>query len=371
MSEPIKKRIMLYPYDRTSCPLVAYQDLIEGASFNTLLSPRGWALVGRDAGYADGRRDLGIIVQNENVFDSEINNNDILLIANGDWNDEIRNKALQYMISAVNQKKNIWCAMSLQEDELRQVRDCCSINGVDFQYFVQKLIPDSDNNIASIPARLYKPKAAVVFVGEIVDGVNGFDIVLSLCNSFRKAGYKTTAIGNRTDCELMGIHSKPNFLDDDLINAKLKVNYFNNYIKYLVTDEQTDVIIIQLPDPLMRYDDIFTNGFGVVPYIISQAIEPDCTVVCLPYNKIDEEHLSKLSECYKYRFGFKVDFYHMSNVHIDYNDSLQRNKLACDYLDIGMVAKMINGRNDEGKIPLCNVLDGNDDVLFSHLLDTL
>ena len=372
MPNPTQKRILVYPYDRRFCPLVAYRDILGKTTFfNTLISPNGWGLTGKDAGYADSRRNLGIIVNNDDNINEDIKNNDIFLAASGDWNAGIREKALKYMHLAIDLKKDIWCAIKLSGDELLLMRDKCSAAKVNFRYFMPKLSAAVSKTIFEKPQKLYKPDAAVIFVTEVVDDTNGYDVLLSLYQSFKNAGHNVSAIGNRTDCELMGFHSMPEFITDAQSNAKQVIDYFNNYIKYILTTERSDVIIINIPDCLTKYDDILTCGYGVIPYLISQAVQPDYVIACIPCGEVDGAKLLNLSESCKYRFGFEIDFFHMSNVHVDYNASISKLGLSYDYLDFCMVEETIMECSSDNEITICNILDGNGDFAFRHILSLI
>ena len=109
--------------------------------------------------------------------------------------------------------------------------------------------------------------------------------------------------------------------------------------------------------------------YGVIPYLISQAVQPDYVIACIPCGEVDGAKLLNLSESCKYRFGFEIDFFHMSNVHVDYNASVSNQSLSYDYLDFNMVAEIM--AENHFSIEICNVLDGNESFLFSHVLASI
>ena len=50
-----KKRILIYPYNIDVTPYVAHRSLFTDKIVSSLVSPSGFGLTGRDAGYADSR----------------------------------------------------------------------------------------------------------------------------------------------------------------------------------------------------------------------------------------------------------------------------------------------------------------------------
>ena len=356
-----ERKVLVYPFDRGFSPLVRYDDyLYRKARFNSLVSPSGFALAGHDAGYANGVQ-TGMLVSKD--LEKAIEDNDIFLLANGHWNLNLRKKAIESMMRAASMHKEIWCTILLSDEELENIRESCRQNDTEFTYFYH---PANENFVLDTKlSRLRRPKSAIIFVGEVMPGLDAYAIMLSLYKSFSNAGYRVCAVGDRSDCELFGIHSMPYFLRNS-VGEDLKIYGFNQYICELEEKEESAVIIIQLPGALIKYNNQLINGGGVLSYIVSQALQPDYMVTCVPFDTNECNSFVSLSETFLYKFGFGIDFIHMSNARVDSVQSMIDALMIYDYPDVGIVTKELSKNNTDFGIPVCNILDNNHESLFLH-----
>jgi len=369
MLEPVKRRILVYPYNRNFCATIAYQrGLLTDTQIHTVLSPNGWGLVGKDAGYAGDRNNEGIQVENDETFHTALTNNDILLIPSGEWVKSIRDRVLSFIQHALVERKTVWCAMTLSGDEHRGIQNICDENGAVFRYLpteASRLLPEKTIEKSR---KLHKPNAPVIFIAEMLDDSDGYELLLALQQSLVINNYRSSAFCNRADGAIWGAYMLPDYtqmsIDEIIID-------FNDYIRKVENVEHPDVILVHLPECLMKYDDIFTNGCGAVPYMLSQAVHPDYMIACIPYGDVPESQLRKISETCKHRFGSEIGIFHMSGIHVDYNNSLSKRKMVYDYLSVDDVESKLAQGYSRYAIPVCNVRADNGRMLFANVMSAL
>jgi len=380
--EAPNKTIAVYPFSREFLPCLT-AELFPGAVVQTLVAPEGFALTGKDAGYADNRPAVGLVVQPESVLADM--QDDILLVPNGDWADIKRNeihvpgeewmtfvhqKCLRFMELAADAGKEIWCAMKLTDDERCSIAARCKLNNAPFNYLYHE--PTLVQEYEDIE-RLYTPEAAVLFVGELMPNTNAFEIALNLHRQFVDNDFCSVLLSAQDTFMLPNATRFPDSLFLEAGDDR-RVYDINCRIKEIDENIAPDIIIVCLPDALMKLDSQFTNGFGAIPYLISQAVQADYTVVCVQHDYYNAEFYNTICNDLLIRFGMPVKFYHMSNTKLDMQASHERGNLKFNYLDYTAAQNAITSVVDDlatVTVPACNVLHGNKDRLFHHVLTCL
>ena len=174
--------------------------------------------------------------------------------------------------------------------------------------------------------RIYEMDTPIVLVTGITEHSKKLDCVLSAKSYFEKCGYRVSAIGSKNFSGLFGVHAFPEFMYSDMKEDK-KILYFNAICKNIEYFEKPDVFIIGVPGGAVPYNNTFTNFFGILPYEVTQAVEPDYIVTIIPYGEYEEQFFEELGGMVKYRLGCNNISYGMTNCFIDINSSKQENKV--------------------------------------------
>jgi len=374
------KTIAVYPFSRAFLPYLTVPSLFPNAVIRTLSAPNGFALTGKDAGYADNRPAVGFVVQPEAVLTGV--QDDVLLVPNGEWADDmpaenlvhgdewmprLHQKCLRFMEAYADAGKEIWCAMKLTADEKTAVSARCAAAGSEFSYLYHE--PDNLREYDEAE-RLYTPEAAVLFVGEITPDTNAFEIALGLHQEFMQNGFCSALLSAQEPYTIANVWRFPDSLFLAADEAQ-KVYDINSRLKDIEETAAPDVIIVCLPGALMKFDNQFTNGFGVKPYLISQAVSADYAVVCVQHEYYNAAFYDTIHDLLLQRFGIPVRFFHTSNIRMDIQASQERGNLRFNYFDYqtaqNAIAKVVHDP-DTVKVPVCNVLNGNQSRLFRHVL---
>jgi peptide maturation system protein (TIGR04066 family) len=149
------------------------------------------------------------------------------------------------------------------------------------------------------------------------------------------------------------------------------VIFFNHHVKQLEKEEKPDVIIIGIPGGILPFDRKFHNRFGILPFLISQAVEPDAAVFSSVYEDWKEKYFTELALTIQYRFGFQVDCFNLSNAQVDWAGCKQVNTLQINRLNSHIVDEKIKklGNLD---IPVFNSLNKEDSLgMFQFLRNRL
>lgn len=343
MNERKIKKTAIYPYHAAVFAIVRYLETLNPIyQIEKIVTPsiRG---NGVDAGRLFNKTELGIIVTND--IDEAIDTCDCLIIAEGAYADKLRQLIMDKIKSALHKKKEVICTLKLTKKELE------SLGAENFCH-----LPDhpEEVKIPDISKKLYSPNAPVIFVGEMTNGLDGFDITLGMTNFFRKEGYRTVTIAERSWSGLLNIKAIPDFMRHHDIDENSKVYAFNQRIKELEQKENPSVFIIQLPGALMKFNDKLTAGFGIIPYLISLAVQAEYMIVSTFYDTMNSVFFETLSERFEHQIGVGIDALCISNTFIDIPDSMEKNIFSYLRIEQKKVNEEVEKLNQTGEIPTYN-----------------
>ncbi|MDR2572254.1 MAG: TIGR04066 family peptide maturation system protein [Oscillospiraceae bacterium] len=352
----------VYPYQRAFAPYVSSfaRNISCSCEIKTLVSPKGFPYLNKDAGYVDHRGDTGFTVCTD--FLTMLQQANSLLIPEGDYTIKLYDDIMKKAIIAAQMGKHILCAQTLKDNDDEQLlSSICRLHQVDFIYARQKG-RESSKRFAihaknKISARLYRPEAPIVFVGEIYENTNAKDIVLILVNHFLASGYKVSVVMEPGFSQLIGFHGTDEFLDSEAKNEIDSITTINRYFESLEKLEQPDIILVQVPGGMMKYNDIIHNSYGVFAYMLSQAIAPDCFICCLPFDEYYSNAIKMYSDLLNSRFGYSITCAHISNLFIDASNLTEYFQLDRVFLSQDKINNYIKESMSDSEIPIVNSLD--------------
>lgn len=362
------ERLLIYPYDMEFTPVLRHRSLLTEYDISCLISPNGWGFTGKDAGIADRGPDIGITVSSD--FEKALDLCDTVMIVESYLPFDFEKYIFKKIISAVKSKKNIICSLNLNKEAIEEISSMCNCEGVYFKYydgnqsFLSEDIVIEDESIEEIDI-------PVILTVGIDEKTNKFEIQLALRDKIQKSGYKVSQIGTRPYCEMMGFHPFPSFMYGNEISDVNKVLMFNRYIKNIEKTEEPDVIIIGVPGGVMPYNRMITNKFGLLAFEVSQAVIPDVVIASLLYEDCKPEGFDEYTNLFKYKLGFEVDFFNISNMQFDWlkaTEEYVKSYISLDYKFIDE-KKVKYGNN---AIPVFNILNEDDsDTIVKQTIDKL
>ena len=334
------KKVLIYPYDSGFTPILRHRQFLVGYEIVSLVSPGGWGLTGRDAGEADKSGQTGISITGN--FGEALELCDAVIFVESEKPLDFQKYIMPKVFTAAEHGKDITITTQLRNEDFNTISKKCKDTGVDFKYFNYPAEHRKFPTIAVENEFLHNINTPVVFVLGIGERTSKFEIQLSLREKFINEGYKVSQIGTRGYCELLGFHSFPEFMFNGTLPETNKIVFFNHLIKQIENEERPDVIIIGIPGGIMPFNNRLTNRFGILAYEVSQALEADCAIFSCHYAEYDISYFKGISDLVKYKLGFEVSCYNISNVMYDWVNSKQENKNNYTTLDSTFIDKKLN-----------------------------
>lgn len=351
-----KKKAIVYPFVDGILPMLQYLNQKNGEMIvTTVIDKKRKFLNGKDAGYIENQPDTGIRISAD--FETELNQCDILIYTDEMSESVGQEEAFHDIGQALRIQKKVICLRHISNLKILELDKIASIMRAELHFWKGNNQEAQEQEWAYIPNELYHPEAVVITVGEMFRGLNGENICFSLWSAMKSLGYKCTVVTEHKYTQFLGIHQYPVFLKSLNITENNKIYYFNNFIKNIDQTEKPDIIIMLMPDAMLKYNDMFGNGFGIIPYLISQAVQTDYFVYCAKFDELESRFFELLSINFSNRFGFEIDFIHMSNKMLDGEESRQRHSLSFLYRTQASLNRLIANRYQNVTIPIFNGLD--------------
>jgi hypothetical protein len=119
---------------------------------------------------------------------------------------------------------------------------------------------------------------------------------------------------------------------------------------------------------MIEYNENITNGFGILPYILSKALTPDCFICGIPYRYGYRSYIDILSEGMSGRFGYGIDIAHLSNVEFDAPTMFNFQSESIVHTTFENVSRQIVDNCVESNIPVINLLIENEVESLAEIL---
>ena len=177
--------------------------------------------------------------------------------------------------------------------------------------------------------KLLNIDAPIISVLTIGDNCGQPQTEFSLGKYFANQGYQVLQIGTQEYSHLLGCLNLPSFLFDASTDVQKKILMFNQFVYAAYQKEKPDVIVLGVPDPIMKYNNEILNSLGIIPFIMQNAVQSDVGVVNLYYDEYSYDYLNYIMQLCKYRLNIAPKYFGVSNTSASKNMD-EPNKL--DYL---------------------------------------
>ena len=214
--------------------------------------------------------------------------------------------------------------------------------------------PNISNELAS--PKLLSIDAPIISVLAMGENCGQPQTEFSLGKYFADQGYKVLQIGTSEYSHMLGCLNLPAFLFDAMLDIQRKIIMFNQFVYEAYQKADPDVIILGIPDPIMKYNDDILNGLGILPFVVQNAIQSDIGVVNLHYHDYTYEYLSFIMNLCKYRLNIEAKYYGVSNTSASKNmDELD--KLEYLHINHKFVKANLNPEIGKGDYTLFSIYD--------------
>lgn len=347
----MKRNLLVYPFDNNFQAVLRHSGLLCEYNISGLVSPNGWGLLEKDAGEAGKADEIGIKVSGN--FIKELEECDTVLFVDSQLKLDINKLVYPKMLEAIKRRKNIICALDMDSQTREELAGMASTSGVGCEFLIGTVIWQSP-----VKNEIYNINTPVVFVVGIAERTNKFELQLALREHFLDEGYRVSQIGTKRYCELLGFHSMPEFMYDPGFPESDRITLFNHYVKSMEKTEKPDVIIIGLSGGTMKFNNQFTNHFGISAYEISQAVTPDAAVCSVLYEEYKPLFFESVIKSLRYKLGFEVDCFNISNYRFDWIRTDRNNEMCFTLLNSDEVTQKIKEWSGL-EPPVYNILNNN------------
>jgi len=364
-------KVGVYPYNAEFDPILRHMSLLDsGFHIKALISPSGWGLVGKLI--VSGIKGDEWIVVSE--FKKVISDIDTVFIPSFNVTESIESLLVNEVKVITPKIKKVICSAKLSEKNAEDLKKSCENEGCTF---INLNLPKSPQEYGLVhPMEEYPPLESIdvpiVVIAGLWEDTDKFEVSLVLRNKFIQSDYTVTQVGSRNCCGLLGIHSFPNFMLGDSETAVSKIVHFNRLILKLVRAEKPDVVVITIPGAIKNMSNKHTRGFGLLPYIVFQALIVDFFLFCTVYEDGSTQFLQEMSTMCRYKFDCPVDCYHMSNILFNLNESKSLKRTVIDRVERDDVSRVLKTEFDDSPIPIINLMEHSaQDKLFSMIINKL
>jgi len=359
----MKTSVAFYPYSSQFLPVVRHFDQLQDQyTLDKLYSLPGAGLNGKDASYACNHPPTGKIVS------GEIDINDpgwtsIIIVSHQDEASESGNYVFNQIKRVLAAGKSvIFCGDSRALTSKR-------IEALKLQYRNQFIILTEEalsckDVVAKVRHR--QIDVPVILIGGLVESSDTLEILLEIDAELRRRDVCPSVLTKQPAGRLFRYHSYDSIFSLGLSEAE-KTGRLNRFTKTIEREERPDVILIEAPDAVMRFNEIDPNGFGIRTYMLTQAIQIDYFVCSVPLELAVTPLLMALSNDFSKRLGSPIHAVQVSNIIVDSADMLQKHALSYVHSTLDRVEAKIEHETASSLIPLFDVVQNGAESLVECL----
>lgn len=182
----MKRKAIIFPYNAECASLVRNRELLLNHEIVACVSPIGYGLQGKDAAYAYGGENTGIVISDKKI--SEINFDDLLVCeSSSDFDTFI----MPQVKLAAECGKNVIFLYNISQQQKKEAEETCKKKNVKCVVLTNRRM-DTDKLFEHEIIPLSVP---VVFVASVIENTNKFDVQLGLRKFLQEEGYKVSQIG--------------------------------------------------------------------------------------------------------------------------------------------------------------------------------
>lgn len=353
----MKKNCAVYPYDEQTEAFVRYSPLLENYSIIKCISPSSWAYNDEKISSCNG--DIIKIVNHEDL--ASIIGYEALWIVESNQVLDFQSYILPFLKKTISNITEVIITRRLTPEESYSLRLLCDKCNVKL-HFVYDFEHAPDFSL-----KLLKINTPIVFILGVFENTEKLDTTLYLRNEFIFEGYKVETIISQINAgSLLGCRSFPSFMFDFSYSDTDKIYMFNRYVKKLEIENNPDIIVIGVPGEILPINYKHCGNFGLMPYLVSNAVSPDYAVLTLIYGEFLPKYLEEMRLLCKYKFNVPVEAFSISTKGVDFST------IDSDYSELKYYK--VNDTTRPKEVPeecYYNKINGNGDALSSDILSKL
>ena len=355
------RKAVLYPYcGEVFLAVKLFEKLQEDYEIVHLMAPNGFGYTNKDIGYACNYDKTGRNVYS--VFPEEDDEWQILLLyepmlqrGEYDWEKVIneaisRNKEVKFFSNTENNIPDIVRRLETKYPKLIKI-DVCSTMETE-----------------TGDVKVHSPEIPVIFVGGLLMEADCFSALLVLVEKFKREGERIAVFSNHPLASLFGFYSLGHIWSDRNLTENEKIRLINLYVNYVVFRTGVQCAIFELPDVLLKYNELAPNGYGIKSYMLGQAVAPDFLLGCFSLDIANAPLINMLSEDFKVRYGCELGAVHISNIILDNADSSKKQRTEVLRVDHDFVKERIEEQREKLNVPLIDLINEGVEELYERII---
>lgn len=366
----MKERIPvgIYPFQAELLPIIRrFDQLQQKYKLKSVLSFPGSGLLGKDVAYACNLPKTGIEVE---AFNKDaLEGIEALIVVNPLHNSEETDEDLiSASITALQHNRRVNLCCNLTDNIVESASELKNA----YPGFTFSFDADSTEKYTSGNSTHYKGlDVPVILVGSLVENPDTLETICYLFENFSKIDVRCLAFINTTAGDSFGFESCTSILDMNEYTESMKVENINRYANNLISKFNPDLVLVEAPDAVMRFNDITPNGFGIRSYMISQAFQPDYFICSIPFELGVPEMINALSNDFEIRLGTPITAALASNIVVDSAENLQSHAMSYVFVPMSHSQSGLSQEKADDFIPVYRTVDRNDLSLFSYICELL
>ena len=345
------KKAVLFPFEKVLLPVVRhFQELQTEYELTEIIALPGMGLSSKDAGIACTQPLIGVQVVDK--LDTESSNWDTLILVReylpvgfGE----------QDMVNTLLSCKKELVVLEHSRDRLPQWLLQLSKEEASLRLVLPKEFWEQEVQATGYEG-IHTP---VLLIGGVVEEADVLEVTILATKILKDMGLEVATVTKESAAGIF------NFLDfkplySECRNEAEKIIRLNHVLQIIEKEMIPDIIVIEAPDALIRYNDLAPNGFGIWTYMLSQAVQIDFMVCCLPYDLAQTDFLKLLDQDFRLRYGTGIGMAHASNALVDSVDLINSKRLSIFYDIFDRMEVAVKEIWTETEIPVCNVISHAD-----------
>ena len=136
-----------------------------------------------------------------------------------------------------------------------------------------------------------------------------------------------------------------------------------SYEQYKGMFKDYDIVIVGIPGACLSFNPQYSNDFGITTQLFMCAIEPDYSVLMLPYMRYEEAFISHVKDEIQKRYDITINDIGISEFAIDMDASFEQKKMC--------FLKLIDKERDFEHLKKISVVDIKSDSQIEKLSDRI
>lgn len=311
-----RTNVMVYPVNEELRAYIEYAEMNKNITIQDFCVPEEWYICGKKMSLNNGKE-----IELNNINDCLIRNtSDVIIIFNNGNEFDFELFVEPYLERIVQCKKKLYFVKKLENKE----KDILEKYKINYELFSsdESLTNDSNRDM-----RLLKISTPIIFVLGMFENTDKLSTLFYIHNYLKQKKYEVKTVLTRDNIlDFEDCYSFPEEMFDKKYSDTQKIIFFNNYIRRIEVNEKPDVIVIGIPGEMMPLNEIHNGHFGIMPFLIGNAVRCDYAILNIYSNFSSKEFAQQLAVECKNRFLIEINSVVISKMVLDIT-SLSMDKL--------------------------------------------